>query len=260
MKKALALLLALLALSGCAAKGDTYVLLSSGPASPAAAALAEAAGGATAQALSDRAALEQLSLGNCEFAVVCEASLRSALNGDGGYNGNALDNLERLDDLLLGAFCVFAKDEPERWTKGMEVLTLTDGGPGEELANTLCGILGLENVRAVDRDEAEQAVKDQTPDAVMGLFLPGEQLIETLTEQGYGLKDTGEVLEAPQGYEGSMALETLPPLYDGMPRMDALCLYGALVASDTSGEEARAALLRASADQAFRAQRLPDLP
>lgn len=263
MKKLRALALALLlclSLFGCA-KRQPAALLAAGVCQTAAQALAQAdASAVTAQAQTDRAALEQLSCGNCEFAVVREESLRDALTGGGDYNGQALDNLERLDNLLLGAFCVFSTaGQPQQWTRGVETLVLEDGDVGEVLASQLTQALQLTNVRACTREELAQRAGEGGAWVALGLFLPGEALIDTMVKAGATLVETPVELTMPEETR-SMAKTMLPLLYDGMPRQEAWCLYGALVTAGGVDEALRAQMLRTATGLACHVQQLPSLP
>ncbi len=257
----LACALLALALSGCARSESRAAVLSCDAGAPAAAVLADAAQGAVlARADSDRAALEQLSQGNCQFAVVREHSLREALTGGDAYYGQALDNLVRLDNLLLGAFCVFSlAGEIDNWQKDGLVLVLKDGGAGEALAGQLTDALGLTNTRDCTREEALQMLKKGNVQAVMGLMLPEERLVKELCRLKGSVVLPGVELEAP-AEERSMTRALLPVLYDGMPYGETFCLYGALVTAKQVDEKTQQSFLHAASGMQAHLHNLPRLP
>ena len=93
----------------------------------------------------------------------------------------------------------------------------------------------------------------------LGLFRPGEALIETMVKAGATLVETPVELTMPEETR-SMAKTMLPLLYDGMPRQEAWCLYGALVTAGEVDEALRAQMLRTATGLACHVQQLPSLP
>ena len=73
-----------------------------------------------------------------------------------------------------------------------------------------------------------------------------------------------EEVTAPAKYAavgmGLLAVPGLPLLYDGMPRQEAWCLYGALVTAGGVDEALRAQMLRTATGLACHVQQLPSLP
>ena len=170
LRRVLALVLALLlalSLGGCAAPADAAVLCSA-EAAPAGRAMAEAGAGLSyAVAEDDAAALQQLTSGQCEFALVTESGAQTWQEAGGAASPEA----------VLAVFAVLSRaGDYGAWDRNTRVVIVGEaGGFGDSLAQQVltCALYG--SVRYDDLDAALSALERGTADAVLGMIAPQDE-------------------------------------------------------------------------------------
>ena len=170
LRRVLALVLALLlalSLGGCAAPADAAVLCSA-EAAPAGRAMAEAGAGLSyAVAEDDPAALQQLTSGQCEFALVTESGAKTWQEAGGAASPEA----------VLAVFAVLSRaGDYGAWDRNTRVVIVGEaGGFGDSLAQQVltCALYG--SVRYDDLDAALSALERGTADAVLGMIAPQDE-------------------------------------------------------------------------------------
>ena len=170
LRRVLALVLALLlalSLAGCAAPADAAVLCSA-EAAPAGRAMAEAGAGLSyAVAEDDAAALQQLTSGQCEFALVTESGAQTWQEAGGAASPEA----------VLAVFAVLSRaGDYGAWDRNTRVVIVGEaGGFGDSLAQQVltCALYG--SVRYDDLDAALSALERGTADAVLGMIAPQDE-------------------------------------------------------------------------------------
>ncbi|MDR2514376.1 MAG: hypothetical protein LBD02_04110 [Christensenellaceae bacterium] len=263
MKRALALMLlacALLAVPGCGEQKRGYAI-AAGPEGLAAARMLgeKLAGGAVARAAGSKAALQQLAMGSCEFAVVTEAQLRDAVTGGGEFLGDSYLDLQRIDSMLLGVFLPVSKAktlEEMAFLRGRVACIGQKGDGAFALAEALCLELALDEPLEVSAEEALRGFESGEWAAVAGLFLPGDETISRLAELDGNALDISSFAEG-LSLPPSMALSNAPELFEGMDALRAPLFYGALVCDQSLPQADRKKAAAVLVGLPIRSQQMP---
>lgn len=241
----IALLLAVCLMFTACAKADPVSLLISPNGAVAAQTLQSAFEGlSVVSAQTDRAALEHVASGSSDFAMVSEKALRDAITGSGEYYGHGYDNLQRVDSVLLGAYCVLSTvGQPAQWNQSVKVAVVGERKSlAADYAAQIMRAFGLSGEVYLSESEAPDALKNGEIQVFIGLYAVDSGYFDVMAQNG------AAIVEVPSSIsvtfeDPSVVTGMLPLLYDGMPRVDAPCLYGALVAGKETGAALSARLL-----------------
>ena len=240
LRRVLALVLALLlalSLGGCAAPADAAVLCSA-EAAPAGRAMAEAGAGLSyAVAEDDAAALQQLTSGQCEFALVTESGAQTWQEAGGAASPEA----------VLAVFAVLScAGDYGAWDRNTRVVIVGEvGGFGDSLAQQVltCALYGT--VRNTDWESALSSLRGKRADVVMGLAVPGQKNVEKAFKKVKKL----ELLSMPESLVSIQlpddSMEKAKVVFGGQ-NAESYALYGVLVCAKDTDEDERSRVLQAA--------------